>query len=114
MFFFIYHFIPTMTRYLKKTSAAQKVVEELKTNGFVQPQGIGPRSRNIVSSVPRPTPIQLVFRDAEPMPKASPETPKSPKTPKLPKAPKELMTSVKLQQKAAGYMLAAANARSRE
>ena len=111
MFFFIYHFIPTMTRYLKKTSAAQKVVEDLKTNGFIQPQGIGPRSRNIVSTVPRPTPIQLAFRDA--MPKASPETPKAPKTTK-PKGPKELMTSVKLQQKAAGYMLAAANARSRE
>jgi hypothetical protein len=97
-----------MARYFKKTSAAQKVVEEMKTNGFIQPQGIGPRSRNIASTVPHPSPIQpLTFRVTNPKPKA-------PKTPRAPKAPKELMTSVKLEQKAAGYMLAAANARSRE
>ena len=113
MFFLNNHFIPTMARYLKKTSAAQKVVEEMKTNGFIQPQGIGPRSRNIASTVPHPSPIQpLTFRVTEPTPK--PKAPKTPKAPKAPKAPKELMTSVKLQQKAAGYMLAAANARSRE
>lgn len=46
----------------------------------------------------------LTFRVSEPTPKA----------PKVPKTPKELMTSSKLQQKAAGYMLAAANARSKE
>jgi len=40
-----------------------------------------------------------------------PKVPKVPKAPKAQKAPKkEKMSSVKLQQKAAGYMLAAANA----
>jgi len=96
--------------YLKKTSAAKKVVEEMKSNGIIQPQGIGPRSRNTGSSVPSQP---LSFR-AEPTPKTKiPKESKSPR-PKAPKAPKELMTSVKLEQKAAGYMLAAANARSRE
>jgi hypothetical protein len=107
-----------MSYYLKKTSASKKVVEEMKSNGIIQPQGIGPRSRNIglSTSVSRPTPSQpLSFRLSEPTPK-TPKIPKEPKSPlpKAPKAPKELMSSVKLQQKAAGYMLAAANARSRE
>lgn len=96
--------------YLKK-SAAKKVVEEMKSNGIIHPQGIGPRSRNIGSSLPSPT-QPLSFRVSESTPK-TPKTPKEPKSPR-PKAPKELMSSVKLQQKAAGYMLAAANARSRE
>jgi len=109
MFFLITLIIQSTMSYLKK-SAAKKVVEEMKSNGIIQPQGIGPRSRNIGSSVPSPT--QLSFRVSESTPK-TPKTPKEPKSPR-PKAPKELMSSVKLQQKAAGYMLAAANARSRE
>ena len=52
-----------------------------------------------------------------PKPPKPPKEPKAPKAPKAPKPPKEskaLMSSLKLQQKAAGYLLAAANARSKE